>query len=247
MEEMFSIGRVAELLDVPPATIRFWEQAGLFSIKKQENRYRCYSLQDLVHIADVLFLRNSGVPVKQISQLNHCSTEQYQAKLQQLADHLNEKCNQYQQMYLRTKQQQERVQEVLRLQHSFCQPEDIPFEKIVPFDYREKEKLLQYSSNPSSYVRYFDTRDMSTETRCIIVPADFSGPELYWQKKKKSTFFSFLIREWVEKDYQSDVLDSLSQIQKEHHTGVLLAQYLFTAEESGLLTDFLKGYVEIVE
>lgn len=246
MEEVFSIGRVAELLDIPPATIRFWEQAGLFSIKKQENRYRSYSLQDLVHIADVLFLRNSGVPVKQISQLNHCSAEQYETKLQQLALHLNEKCTQYQQMYLRTKQQQARVQEVLRLQHEFFQQEDVPFEKIVPFDYREKEKLLQYSSDPSTYVRYFDTRDMSTETRCIIVPADFSGPELYWQKEKGSTFVTFLIREWAERDYQSDVLESLSRIQSKHHTGVLLAQYLFTAEENGLLTDFLKGYIEIL-
>ena len=245
MEESFSIGKVAELLDVPAATIRFWEDAGLFSVKKQKNHYRSYTPRDLVQIADVIFLRNSGVPVKQISHLNRRSTERYQQELHQLELQLDEKRKQYEQMYLRTKQQQARIQEVLRLHQVFCQPEEVPFQKIASFDYREKEKLLQYSNDPSVYVRYFDTQNMSTETRCIIVPPDYTGSDLYWQKEGSGTFLTFLIREQVERDYQSDVLDSLAAVQKRHRTGVLLAQYLFTAEEHGQLTDFLKGYVEI--
>lgn len=247
MEETFSIGKVAELLDIPAATIRFWEDAGLFSVKKKKNHYRAYTPRDLVQIADILFFRKSGVPVKQISHLNRCSAEHYRQELQQLELHLDEKRKQYERMYRRTKQQMARIQEVLRLQHAFGQPEEVPFQRIVSFDYREKEKLLQYSSDPSMYVRYFDTRDMSSETRCIIAPPDYSGPDLYWKKKDDSKFLTFLIREQVEHDYRSDVMEALSAVQKRHHTGVLLAQYLFTAEEEGKLTDFLKGYVEITD
>lgn len=247
MKENFSIGKVAELLDIPAATIRFWEDAGLFSVKKKTNHYRTYTPRDLVQIADIVFFRKSGVPVKQISHLNRCSAEHYQQELQCLEQHLDEKRKQYEQMYQRNKQQMARIQEVLRLRHEFGQREEVPFQKIASFDYREKEKLLQYSSDPSVYVRYFDTRDMSTETRCIIVPPDYSGSDLYWEKEKHSVFLTFLIREQVEKDYQSDVLESLAAVQKQHRTGVLLAQYLFTAEEEGCLTDYLKGYVEIKE
>lgn len=245
MEETFSIGKVAEMLNIPAATIRFWEDAGLFSVKKKQNHYRAYTPRDLVQIADIVFLRKSGVPVKQIGHLNRCSTEHYRQELQQLEYHLDEKRKQYERMYQRTKQQIGRIQEVLRLQKTFGQPEEVPFQKIVSFDYREKEKLLQYSKNPSMYVRYFDTQDMSTETRCIIVPPDYTGSDLYWQKENCGIFLTFLIREQVEKDYQSDVLESVAAVQKQHSTGVLLAQYLFTAEEDGCLTDFLKGYVEI--
>ena len=246
MEETFSIGKVAELLDIPTATIRFWEDAGLFSIKKEKNHYRSYTRRDLVQIADVIFLRNSGVPVKQISHLARCSAERYQQELQQIELHLDEKRKQYEQMYLRNKKLLARIQEVLRLRRKFGQYEDVPFQKIVPFDYQEKEKLLQYSNDPSLYVRYFDTGDMSTETRCIIAPPEYSGSDVCWQKEERSTFFTFLIREQVENGYQSDVLESLSRIQKDQRTGILLAQYLFTAEEEdGQLTDFLKGYVEI--
>lgn len=246
MEETFSIGKVAELLDIPTATIRFWEDSGLFTINKKKNRYRSYTPRDLVRIADVISLRNSGIPVKQIGHLHQCSMEEYQQELQQLEARLDEKRKQYQKMYIRTRQQQARVQQVLRLQQQAFQPEEVPFQKIGPFDYLEKEKLLQYSEDPSVYVRYFDTRDMSTETRCIIVPPESTEDRLCWEKKSGGAFLTFLIRERVEKDYQSDVLESLALVQKRHRTGVLLAQYLFTAVEEGQLTDFLKGYVEIV-
>ena len=36
MEELFTIGEVARLLDVPTATLRFWEEKGLFSVEKGE-------------------------------------------------------------------------------------------------------------------------------------------------------------------------------------------------------------------
>ena len=42
MEDIFSIGEVSKLLDVPAATIRFWEQEGLLSPRKEANRYRAY-------------------------------------------------------------------------------------------------------------------------------------------------------------------------------------------------------------
>ena len=35
MEDIFSIGEVSKLLDVPAATIRFWEQEGLLSPRKE--------------------------------------------------------------------------------------------------------------------------------------------------------------------------------------------------------------------
>ena len=39
MEDALSIGEVAELLEIPAATIRFWEDAGLFSVTKKKNRF----------------------------------------------------------------------------------------------------------------------------------------------------------------------------------------------------------------
>lgn len=47
MEDIFSIGEVSRLLEVPAATIRFWEQEGLISPQKGANRYRVYGPREL--------------------------------------------------------------------------------------------------------------------------------------------------------------------------------------------------------
>ena len=87
MEDIFSIGEVSKLLDVPAATIRFWEQEGLLSPRKEANRYRAYGPRELAEIADVVFLRSTGVPVKRILQMRSFDLEQYQDGLNQLEDY----------------------------------------------------------------------------------------------------------------------------------------------------------------
>lgn len=94
-------------------------------------------------------------------------------------------------------------------------------------------------------MRYFDSRDLSTETRCIILPPD-SGEGPLWTRPERGTFLTFLIRELVHHDYRSDVEEKLAVVQRRYRTGKLLAQYLLTAMEGGELTDYLKAYVEVL-
>ena len=246
MEDIFSIGEVSKLLDIPPATIRFWEQEGLISPPKGANRYRNYGPRELAEIADVVFLRNSGVPVKQILQMRGFDLEQYQDGLRQMEHHMRAHLESCQRICEQIQKQTCNTQEILRLQQDPYQPEEVPFEQIARFDFHEREKLLLYGSDPTVYVRYFDTRDMSSETRCIVMPPNMTGSDLLWTKQKGSTFLTFLIRERVDWDYRSDVLEALNEVQTQYHTGILLAQYLLTAVEQGERTDFLKGYIQIL-
>ena len=43
----FTINQVAEMLGVVPGTIRNWEKAGLISIKRSDNNYRIFTVDDL--------------------------------------------------------------------------------------------------------------------------------------------------------------------------------------------------------
>lgn len=56
---------------------------------------------------------------------------------------------------------------------------------------------------------------------------------------------AFPIREKPDRDYVTDLPDSLEMLRARWHTGVLLAQYVFTAYENGERTDFYKGYLEV--
>jgi len=176
MEDIFSIGEVSKLLDVPAATIRFWEQEGLLSPRKEANRYRAYGPRELAEIADVVFLRSTGVPVKRILQMRSFDLEQYQDGLNQLEDYMRSHLETCQRICGQIQRQMANTHEILRLQQEPYRSEEVPFEKIARFAFHEREKLLRYSGDPTLYVRYFDTRDMSgTETRCIVMPPDASG------------------------------------------------------------------------
>ena len=61
-----TIGEISEILNITPSTLRFWEKENLFHVSKKSNHYRTYTNTDLIDIADILYYRNLGVPVKDI-------------------------------------------------------------------------------------------------------------------------------------------------------------------------------------
>jgi DNA-binding transcriptional MerR regulator len=246
MSELFTIGEVAQLLNIPTATLRYWEERGLFSVAKGANRYRRYTVRDLSRIADVVFLHNLGIPISRMNQLSTCSREDYAHQLETTSAQIEEKIRQYQQMSALAKRQMGYLEEIQRLNQCGFSLEDIPFEAVATFDYRERDKLTQYAQDPSCYVRYFDTRDLSTEVRGIIVPQDYSGQTILWQKRPGIQFLTFLIRERVDQDYESDLEQTLNSIRPDYKAGKLLARYMLTAGEQGMRIDYLKAYLEIL-
>ncbi len=244
MKELLSIREVSRLLNVPAPTLRFWEEKGLFAVKKQPNRYRSYTPQDLVRIADVMFWRDLGLSIRELTALEGCSMEEYARLMEQSHGHLTDRLAECRRMLERTERQQAHLDEVTRLSRCRFGMEEVPFEAVAPFDFREKEKLIRYAQDPSCYVRYFDTRDMATEARGILVPAGQPGP-LLWEKTPGKQWLTFLIRERVEQNYASDVLDTLAEVRTMYRTGTLLARYLISANEGGERIDFLKAYLQV--
>lgn len=244
MDTTFTIGDVSKLLNIPAPTLRFWEERGLYTVEKGDNDYRRYTVRDLTRIADVMFFRNLGLPISGIEQLQNCSLEHYAGQLQDTQAQLEEKLRIDMQMYQRTLRQLQRLQAVQELMQHEVIEEDIPFDAVAAFDYEEESKLRQYAEDPSSYVRYFDTRDMSTELRGIIASADNTN-NLLWQKCPGSHFVTFLIREQVDHNYASDVTQSLARLRSQYDTRYMLAQYMLSAQEDGQQIDYLKAYVEV--
>ena len=65
MEKYLSIGEVSRLLDIPEHTLRYWQDAGIFSVYQELNNYRKYTIADLLNIAEIAFYRKIGIPVRE--------------------------------------------------------------------------------------------------------------------------------------------------------------------------------------
>lgn len=247
MKKTLTIGEIAKLLNIPAATLRFWEANGLFSVEKLANHYRTYTTMDIIRIADVMFYRTLGIPVSQIRELEHCSRNEYAESMLTMQKQIEDTLTKYEKMKQKLERQLAHVKEVERLSQFDYLPEEIPFHTVLSFDYLEREKLTGYIENPSRYIRYFDTQDMSTERRGILSDTIPEHARPLWTKKPESHFITFLIREKVNQNYESDLETSLTKIRRHYQTEHLLAQYLMTAMEDGEVIDYLKAFLEIKE
>lgn len=64
-----TIKDVEMLLDIPRATVRFYEKEGLISPTREGNGYRDYSAEDVEKLQKIIILRKIGLPVEEINDL----------------------------------------------------------------------------------------------------------------------------------------------------------------------------------
>ena len=65
------INEVEKLLNIPKATIRFYEKEGLLTPQRKENSYREYSDTDIEELKKIIILRKIGIAVEDIKQVQN--------------------------------------------------------------------------------------------------------------------------------------------------------------------------------
>lgn len=248
MDNYLSIGEVSRLLNIPEHTLRYWQDAGIFSVRQETNNYRKYTVADLLNIAEVAFYRNIGIPVKQMERFNQFGLEDYSPILDDVKLRVEKQMEELRAMHQLILLKEKHIQEINALQKRDYSWETVPFQSIVRFSYSDREKLIEYTRNPSLYVRCIDTEDLSHEIRGIICREPGRQDDILWQAKKPQTsrFASFLIEEYPEEGYANNIPEKLAPIWKQARTGILLANFLMSEVKDGRKVDYLKGYVEIL-
>ena len=242
----FSIGEISEILNIPASTLRFWEEKGLFHIPKKENNYRSYSSMDLVQIAEIMFYRNLGMPVKRINDFLTAPLEEHEAFLHAVQQQLVDKIEEYQRMYQQICLQQAHFQTLIRLLEKPYTLEEIPFFYVAAWDFWEKDKLRRYIHDPACYVWLRDTSSPDPGQKGIILdqpPAQGEAP-LLWVKMDRRMFLTFPVHAEAEDNYEGvEARDLIACAQEHCHTGLYMAQHLLTCNGK----EYLKGYLEIRE
>ena len=78
MNRFFQIGEISQFFDVPASTLRYWEDKGVLHPEKgSENRYREYTVEDLMTISDVIFYKNLGLQLKEIRDMDDLTPVQH--------------------------------------------------------------------------------------------------------------------------------------------------------------------------
>ncbi|MCL5410518.1 MAG: MerR family transcriptional regulator [Patescibacteria group bacterium] len=70
MNNKLTIGQVAKRVSISAKTIRYYDEVGLLtSLKREENKYRVFSKEDVQRLYMIKKTRSLGIPVKEIKEI----------------------------------------------------------------------------------------------------------------------------------------------------------------------------------
>lgn len=247
-QKNLTIGEISEILNITPSTLRFWEKENLFHVSKKSNHYRTYTNTDLIDIADILYYRNLGVPVKDIRAFSSLELSEYDQFLENQERELNKKIEEYQQMLLRSQSLKRNYYRLLRLLVNPFILETPDFHHVISWDFREKERIRQYVSDPSYYVWCKDTNSEISGRKGLIVSenSSYSRSDLIWENRPGSRYISFPVKAMIENDYSGlEAPKIVGEVQRHTTTGYLITRHLLNCKINGENVEYLQAYLEI--
>lgn len=83
MRKKLIVSEVARLLDISAHTIRYYDKEGLLSSDSDsKSGYRIFDMEDVARLSNIIILRESGIPIKEIRKLiGEYSTSAYRQQL----------------------------------------------------------------------------------------------------------------------------------------------------------------------
>lgn len=251
MKQTFNIGEIANFFQLPASTFRYWEETGLITPSKNtQNDYREYSLNDLMTISDILFYKNLGLSLNQISKMDQTEVAYHQQLFQEKMVSLEKQKKQLDRQIQKVQYHLTAIEAFHKLQTEPFQLTDIDTECIVPFELIEINKLKQYIENPYLYSRVQHSSHLEREQRGLTIPFSqgikLPAEQILW-KKTNSRYIACLLKEEITKDYPNNLRSLLDKVSAKHKTGYVISRFLLCAEENGKLYDFYKTYIEIIE
>ncbi|MGB6129153.1 MAG: MerR family transcriptional regulator [Psychrilyobacter sp.] len=247
-EDKYTIGEISEILNIPKATIRYWEKEKLIKLSKNKhNNYREFNLFNLIDLSDLKFFRTINIPVKKLINFRKITLNNFSKLIDDASKKNDEKLRKYKNIEKKLEGKKKNINEISKLKQNKYIYEDIDIEKVVKFEYYETKKTCRYIENINSYIKFQDSRNSFKEIRGLSVEKEFEDKNILWEKEKNIKFISFLVKEYVDLNYKNNIKKDVKEIQKKYKTGVILSKFLISAVEDDKLIDFFKAYVEIIE
>ncbi len=249
-KKTYSINEISKLLNIPKATIRYWENQGLITTERNsQNEYREFSLAVAMELSNISFFRKVDIPIKELKRMINSDILVQEELLEDAQQRMEERRKillwQAEQIRIR----QLALGEIRRLREQeicFGVPE---FARVIEFSGENEEHWKRIIDNPGDFVLVF-AKDSPINYQYGIGYRDDEYPKeeerIIWEAGNRQFYEGLLITD--NRDEAKNNLEHLlQQLQKQgHKTGNVVAQYLTSGirgqEE---LWDYYKTWIEI--
>lgn len=248
-QKRYSIKEISALLDLPKATIRYWDQEGLIApLRNTRNGYREFTLAEAMDLSNISFYRSIDIPMKEIRQMLHSPIGMQKDLLQAAGGRLLVKQQQLKQQADRIQMQLQALSELQRLrEHPFGTSEPVFF-AVTSFCEEKEAHWKRLIEKPGSFALVFAEGDdfdyqygIGYEA-CEEPPAD---EKLLWRSNKRDYVEDLLIAD--NRDERKNNLSGRRRLlwEQGRKSQAVIAQYLTSGTgERGELLDYYRMWIE---
>lgn len=248
-QKRYSIKEISALLDLPKATIRYWDQEGLIAPPRNAlNGYREFSLAEAMDLSNISFYRSIDIPMKELRQMLHSPIEMQKELLQAAGRRLLVKQRQLEQQSERIQMQLQALSELQRLkEHPFEASEPV-FLYVTSFCQSKEAHWKRLIEKPGSFALVFAEGEDFDYQYGIGYEAGEELPadeNLLWQSKKGDFVEDLLIAD--NRDERKNNLSYRRRLLQEQgrKSKTVIAQYLTSGTgERGELLDYYRMWME---
>lgn len=262
----YGIQEVSKLMNLPKATIRYWDSRGLIATERNEqNDYREFSLQATLNLGNVSFLRSIGMPIKEVKEILRADISRQEEMLLDTRQSIAKKKRELEQQEIRIRKQIHALEEIRCLKGASIVPGKPEFVRAVAFSNEKECHWRRIMEEPWMFVLVFDpcgktyrygigclegeTWAGETEGEAEVTKTEGTekteGEEILWERREASYYKGLLLADNREegKNNLNEVLGSLPAGMQ--HRGSLIAQFLTSEARGREILDYYKLWVEV--
>lgn len=249
------ISEVAKLLHIPPSTLRYYEEEGLVTPTRTESSgYRKYSLLALIELADIMFYRKIGVPIKDIQHLMESPIEESASAVDKALDETIERMQELDRTLRMLSLYNQRIRKyyMVRSRGSrfVSQPE---IEQVYQFGMKEEASLQAYLDDlATSYGVFIESAEQADAyIDCAVKPVDPDHARPLWRRQDHAcAYLECLLRTDYCYAQHNDLAQHVSHLRSlGKEPGFVVAQYLTYdySETDQKRYDYYLAWIQVVE
>lgn len=260
-QTLLSISELADLLQIPKSTLRYYEAEHLITpVRTEQSNYRLYSDEVIVELTDIILYRNLGLSLKDIHTLMNRPAENTLMAIEKVVDETYLQIHELTEKLALLTSFEKRIHTYLIEKYKGYQiVKNIPILKLYSYSSRDPEFLQHYmkKSRGNCYAVYFpDAIRTSEYIDCIVQDAqdfmkyaDISSKRLLWNADTYDCqYLQCVIRTEYSYTEINNIEEHLSYIKSRGFIpGFIVAKYLTFdyCEADQKRYDYYLGWIEI--
>jgi DNA-binding transcriptional MerR regulator len=243
MKDKYNIKEVAEILNVPKSTLRYWDSEDLIMMdRNQINDYREYSVKQIVDISDIAFYRSINVPITKLKKIYEMNLKEFDYILEETGKDIDAQI-----AALKTKKKgivsrKEKIRELEFLSINPYLKSNPDMDAIVDFHMSHFVDI-----DPYDFAILMSPKDNYRIQYGSIISCPANDDTIIWNKANLHiSYIQCLLKVCVDNPEKNNLDEHLLHInQMGYKAGNIVGRYLITATDD-IRYEYYKVWIEII-